>query len=114
MPWVALVNNADGDLVSVTSDVTLVADPLPVGIVLVPLAEQPNWRIHLWDRVTRALVPRPAQGEPIGDRMEDIRQAFIATTWWSKLTVANRVELRDILIAHLPRDKRYYDPAGGG
>ncbi len=54
--WYAVYHAASGELVSYGTDV---ADPLPEGLAVREIGEQPPGRSEMWDTEQIAYVPRP-------------------------------------------------------
>lgn len=66
MAWEAIVNEATGRLVSVG---TVIADPLPAGLVSISLPSRPP-DVDMWDEATRGFIPRPVK--VLADRLDDL------------------------------------------
>lgn len=97
MAWFAVIDNLSGQLLSLT---TIVADPLPAGLVALNLADQPDLATQMWDEATRSFVARPAKV------LRDIVDLILADSDLPALTVANKLKVRTVLERWIPLDAR--------
>lgn len=88
MTWYAVHRSDNGELVSVGTEV---ADPLPVGLTALALAEQPSFRTHRWSAVTRAMepIPPPTDDDLLAQQPRKVRLEPTAA--------AGKAALRDLL-----------------
>ncbi len=88
MTWYAIHRIDSGALVSVGTEV---ADPLPVGLTALALAEQPSFRTHQWNAVARAMepIPPPTDDDLLAQQPRKVRLEPTAA--------AGKPALRDLL-----------------
>lgn len=104
MAWYALVRDSDGELVSIG---TVLANPLPAGIVALALPGEPSYSTTIWDAGTRTFITRPLP-PPMSDRADDV----IADSDLAVLLTndTRRQQLRTVLERHFPAKARLYRP----
>lgn len=80
MTWWAILRS-DGDLESVGETVASDADLASRGLTKLALASQPDFALVVWDKISQALVPRPADvvRDRIGEMMADAQIVLLSS-----------------------------------
>lgn len=90
MALFAVVEDATGKLLSIGS---VVVDPLPAGIVVLPIVGPPD---GIWNPTTRSFTARPP--DPVVDRLQDALNHPALAAAWTRLQPAHRTALRKWLV----------------
>ena len=93
MACYALYETTTGRLRSLGS---VVVDPVPDGMSVLLVGENPPDANVMWDEATRSFISRPAK--VLVDRLQDFASQPGVVDFWQSLTNAQRVALRDALI----------------
>jgi hypothetical protein len=93
MAWYAVCRDVDGELISIG---TVLAEPMPEGMVALEQAQRPDAATQIWDRTLRVFVARPEPAR--ADRVQDLADDPDLSAVWQRLTVTQRQTLRDRLV----------------
>jgi hypothetical protein len=95
MAWFAITNTLSGELVSIAS---VLADPLPVGLIALLQVTEPDLRASQWNSSLRLFEARPAK--VLIDRWNDLLtdpNYVDFQTVYNGLNTANKTRLRTML-----------------
>mgnify|MGYP001222804327 CR=1 FL=1 len=106
MTWFAIVNDTDGELISVGDVVAGDATLAAAGYVKVPIADNPG--SDLWDKVTRTFSPRPLPPALV-DRIEEIVNDIGLSGVLN--TTPRKNVARTVLAKYLPGRVRFHPPS---
>lgn len=107
MACFALYETATGRLHSLGN---VVVDPVPDGMTVMLVGDNPPDASVMWDEATRTFVPRPAK--VLIDRLQDFLDRPGVQAVWDSLTPGQKIAVRDALIRILG-PKRYRSPSAG-